>query len=100
MKISHSARPRNRSSRNSRSPPAGNEMAGTEAAAADAGSCVIASAGPASGGPAIRSAMDVIWHRLWNRLYALARHEDSIGLRVASKIPAWGGPARFRLELC
>jgi hypothetical protein len=39
--------------------------------------------------------MVVIWHRLENRLCALARHEDSTGLRVASKIR--GGPHRRAL---
>src|ERR1700730_12014264 len=76
MKISHSASPRNRSSRSSRSPPTGNEIAGNEAAAA-AASRAIASVGPASGGPATRSAMVVIWHRLENRFYPLARPEQS-----------------------
>src|ERR1035438_9667921 len=65
MKIIHSARPRNRSSRNSRSPPAETAVAGGDKAAdADAAPGAIVSAVPARGGSAIRSATDVIWHRL------------------------------------
>src|ERR1035437_831605 len=96
MKISHSAMPRNRSSRSSRSPPTGSEMAGAKAAGAGAASSAIASAAPARGGPAIRSAMDVIWHRSWAVLLGnslgqvgltrLHHRKDSIGTRVASKL--------------
>src|SRR3954451_22607099 len=67
MKISHSARPRNRSSRNSRSPTAGNAIAGADGTAAAsplAAADVTLALAPSSGVPAIGSAMDVIWHRL------------------------------------
>src|SRR5690349_17730841 len=63
MKISHNASPRNRSSRSSRSPVAGNDINGFDLPETAATSGAIASAAPASGGPAIRSAMEVIWHR-------------------------------------
>src|SRR3954454_18303192 len=57
MKISHSASPRNRSSRSSRSVAAtGNETAGAAAVAR-------ARSVPAMEGPAIWSARDVIWYR-------------------------------------
>src|SRR5882672_8227779 len=80
MKISHSAMPRNRSSRSSRSPPAAIAIAGVSATGAVAAAArALASAAPASGGPAIRSAIDVIWHRLGGRPYAPARPEDDIG---------------------
>src|SRR6266581_1573842 len=83
MKISHSAMPRNRSSRSSRSPAAGSETAGTETAGA--ASRAIASAVPAGGGPAIRSAMDVIWHRFEVGFTRLHDAKDNIGPHVASK---------------
>src|SRR4051812_18602698 len=63
MKISHSARPRNRSRRNSRSLPAGSEIAGTEAPGARA-SRAGGFASPARGRRANRSAIEVIWHHL------------------------------------
>src|ERR1700737_2739377 len=98
MKISQSASPRNRSTRSSRSLPIGSEMAGTETAGAGAASLAIASAASARGGPAIRSAMDVIWHRLeqvgFRRLHDT---KDSIDPGVASKIRG-GGPPRLRLK--
>src|SRR5258707_9554935 len=56
MKISQSARPRNRSSRNSRAPTAGSEGP----VIAGAASCAVASAAPARGGPATRLEIDVI----------------------------------------
>src|ERR1700739_2706403 len=77
MKISHSARPRNRSSRSSRSPLTGTEMAGAAATGAVADSPAITSVAPASGGPAIRSAIDVIWHRLEQVGQRPAGHERS-----------------------
>src|SRR5882724_8258284 len=67
MKISQSASPRNRSSRNSRSPTPGNAIAGADDAAAAslvAGAALVSALVPSSGVPAIGSAMDVIWHRL------------------------------------
>src|SRR3981081_3243256 len=80
MKISHSASPRNRSSRNSRSPPVGNVIAG--AVAAGPGPRAITSASAASGGPAIRSAMDVIWHPVWaGRLYVFCATADIVSAR-------------------
>src|SRR5206468_605600 len=60
MKISHSANPRNRSRRNSRSPATGSVIAGAEATAALLS---------LRGVPATGSAMDDIWHR-WFSLYA------------------------------
>src|ERR1700739_1657273 len=77
MKISHSARPRNRSRRSSRSPLTGTEMAGAAATGAVAGSPAITSVAPASGDPAIRSAIDVIWHRLEQVGQRPAGHERS-----------------------
>src|SRR6185503_2870960 len=61
-KISHSAMPRNRSSRSSRSPATGSVIAGAETAAASVFAW-LALVSP-RGVPAIGSAMDVIWHRL------------------------------------
>src|ERR1700733_6104357 len=87
MKISHSARPRNRSSRSSRSPLTGTEIAGAAAAAgAVAGSPAIMSVAPASGGPAIRSAIDVIWHRL-----------EQVGQRPAEHERSFRSPSRKRV---
>src|ERR1700730_4462833 len=110
MKISHSASPRNRSSRSSRSPPAGNKIAGTDAADAAAVSRTTASAAPASGGPAIRSAIDVIWHRFsTGRLYTLARQEgtrqegksvSARELHASGEVVRRVTPPAFRLELC
>src|ERR1700730_8983018 len=64
MKISHSASPRNRSSRSSRSPTTGNEIADAATAGAVTFSRTTGSVAPARGGEATRSAMDVIRHRL------------------------------------
>src|SRR5436305_13831055 len=67
MKISHSASPRNRSSRNSRSPAKSCVVAGAAAVA----SAVLAPADArisvsATDSPALGSAMDVIGHRFWS----------------------------------
>src|SRR5262252_1623573 len=59
MKINHSASPRNRSSRSSRSPTAGNEIAGALTAAA-AGALLAGAAAE----PSTRSVIDVIRHRV------------------------------------
>src|SRR6266702_2507875 len=83
MKISHSASPRNRSSRNSRSPAAGSVTAGvaTEAAVVPA---VARASVSATGSPAIGSAMDVIGHRFWpSDLRELHDTTDHIGPQVA-----------------
>src|ERR1700736_49597 len=86
MKISHSASPRNRSRRNSRSPPTGIEIAGTEAAGARA-SRTGAFASPARGGPSIRSAIEVIWHHLGQVGFARRPGSgDSIGPGPAGKL--------------
>jgi hypothetical protein len=61
-------------------------MAGNATGAA-AASRAPASTWSASGGPATRSAMDVIWHRLAMNFTRLPDTKDSIGTRVASKIP-------------
>src|SRR3982074_2044196 len=97
MKISHSASPRNRSSRNSRSPAAGCVITGTATgavasvvsasvlASADARTSVFAADGPATG-----SAMDVIGHRFGSRnLREWHDSTDHIGPRIA-------GNARYR----
>src|SRR4051794_3495602 len=90
MKISHSASPRNRSSRSSRSPPTGIEMAVDETVRADAASPAIASAVSASLDPEIRSAMDVIWHHFEVGSCACSIRKiasaDTTSPRVASKI--------------
>src|SRR5476651_2454534 len=79
MKISHSASPRNRSSRNSRSVPAtGNEIAGADGVAR-----ATSSTAPAMEDPATESATDVIWHRL-NRVFPATK--DRIGSQVASHL--------------
>ena len=83
MKISHKASPRNRSSLNSRSPAAGNEISGFEATAA---SGAMASAAPASGGPAIRSAMEVIWHRSSTGLLGQVCWSNSLDVFPGAKI--------------
>src|SRR3978361_1232817 len=95
MKISHSASPRNRSSRNSRSPTAGNAIAGADAAASLVTGAVLVSAlasvlAPSSDVPATVWAMDVIRPRLDSWAvghYALALTEiDHIGPQLAHKI--------------
>src|SRR6185312_13443199 len=79
-KISHSAMPRNRSSRNSRSPVTGSVIAG---AAALSPAAVLLSLRDV---PATGSAMDDIWHR-WFGIYACtARDKDHIGPQPAHKI--------------
>src|SRR4030088_1251137 len=101
MKISHSASPRNRSSRNSRSPAAGCVITGKATGAvasvvsasvlasvlapADARTSVFAADGPTTG-----SAMDVIGHRFGSRnLREWHDSTDHIGPRIA-------GNARYR----
>src|SRR3954470_14021635 len=84
MKISHSASPRNRSSRNSRSPTAGSVIAGADTTIASS----LASADFASlaACPAIGSAIDVIRHRFSaSRTFAVAG-KDNIGPQIAHKI--------------
>src|SRR5664279_1817961 len=71
MKISHSARPRNRSIRNSRS-PAGSETADIETTAG--AGLAAAPATSAGGGAATRSAVDTISPRV-----------EKIGLRVQTR---------------
>src|SRR5437868_14136785 len=96
MKISHSASPRNRSSRNSRSAPTGSRTPGSDAAGAVAVSRAIAPALPASGGPKIRSAMDVIWHRL-----GLGPRRKIVSVRnLQAKICGGPGGRAFGPELC
>src|SRR6266702_1292919 len=86
MKISHSAKPRNRSSRNSRSPAAGSTIAGAAVAAASS-SAPLAS----TGGPAIGSAIDVIRHRVGKRTFAPTPVEnDNIGPQLADNIQRLG----------
>src|ERR1700682_246755 len=83
MKISHSASPRNRSIRNSRSPAA---AAGVETAAGAAGGA-IASAAPARGSAATRPIIDTIQPRLEKlSAQALAPAKDHIGLQFVRKL--------------
>src|SRR6476620_2341226 len=94
MKISHSASPRNRSSRSSRSPPTGIEMAGTAAGAIVASGAIV-SASPARGGPEIRSAMDVIWHRV-----EVGPQRQIVSVRYLQAIYVGAARTHVRLEVC
>src|ERR1700736_5639644 len=87
MKISHNANPRNRSSRNSRSPAAGSTIAGAAVAAASS----FAPLASPMGGPAIGSAIDVIRHRVGKPTFAPAPVENhNIGPQLADKIHRLG----------
>src|SRR5437763_16167881 len=85
MKISHSASPRNRSSRSSRSPAAGCVIAGAATVAAAVSPFARMSV-PATECPAIGSAMEVIGHRLsQSDLRELHDKIDHIRSQVAGK---------------
>src|SRR5215211_454801 len=97
MKISHSASPRNRSSRSSRSPAAGSVIAGADVT----GAASRAAATPASfgGAPSSRSAMDVISYRLGQLPsceYGRTVRKDNIGPLVASNTEARTGATAAR----
>src|SRR5437764_8629294 len=77
MKISHSARPRNRSSRSSRSPMAGSEMAGAAARG-------FAPAGLASTGLAVPAIVDPV---TWSAMVIG-------GLKTLPQIATWQGVYR------
>src|SRR3954449_4535818 len=83
MKISHSAKPRNRSSRNSRSPTAGKVIAGAAVLGASVASAAGAGAAMAPGadGPGRRSAIDVIRHHV-KGCQAARLDSENVGLRI------------------
>src|SRR5438552_200970 len=89
MKISHSAIPRNRSSRNSRSAPTGSRMPGAGAAGADAAPRDTASATPS------RGATVQLRTRHWIITDATGRKQEVRGEGVVGEQPVLAPGERF-----